>query len=147
MMLYSLSIINALIFTAIAALHIYWAAGGRKWADAVLPEMPGSTKKLFIPGKLMTLAVAGGLLFFAFISCGAVSLFSNYLSDRFFVYGNAVIGIIFLLRAVGDFKYAGFFKKVKDTVFAKNDTKYFAPLCIVISAIAFLISYILYTAA
>ncbi len=146
-MLYILSISNALIFTAIAALHVYWAMGGRKWADAVLPVTAGEGKKLFIPGKLMTLAVAVALLFFAFISLGAISLFSNYLTNRFFVYGNAVVGAIFLLRAVGDFKYAGFFKKVKDTLFARNDTKYFAPLCTAISIIAFLICFILYTAA
>jgi Protein of unknown function (DUF3995) len=145
-MLYSLSIINALIFTAIAALHIYWATGGRKWADAVLPVTAGEGKKLFIPGKLMTAAVAVGLLFFAFISVGAFSLFGSFLPDRFFRYGNAVVGVIFLLRAIGDFKYAGFFKKIKNTVFAKNDTKYFTPLCIGISLIAFLIAYILYTA-
>jgi Protein of unknown function (DUF3995) len=145
-MLCSLSITNALIFTAIAALHIYWAAGGRKWANAVLPEMPGNAQKLFVPGKLITLAVAAGLLFFAFIALGAVSLFGSFLSNNFFIYGNALICVIFLLRAIGDFKYAGFFKKVQDTVFAKNDTKYFIPLCIVISIIAFLISFILYTA-
>jgi Protein of unknown function (DUF3995) len=145
-MLYSLSVINALIFAAIAALHVYWAMGGRKWADAVLPEMAGNAKKLFIPGKLATLAVAAGLLFFAFISLGASSLFSSFLPGKFFVYGNAVVGVIFLLRAIGDFRYAGFFKKVKSTVFEKNDTRYFTPLCIIISIIAFLISFILYTA-
>jgi hypothetical protein len=145
-MLYVLSIINAVIFLAIAVLHIYWAFGGRKWADVVLPEMPGNEKKLFIPGKAITLAVAVGLLFFGFISLGAISLFSSFLSNSFFIYGNAVVGVIFLLRAAGDFKYAGIFKKIKDTVFAKNDTKCFTPLCIGISIIAFLISYILYTA-
>jgi hypothetical protein len=144
-MLYILSVINAFIFTAIAALHFYWALGGRKWADAVLPEMQGNAKKLFIPGKLTTLAVASGLLFFAFIASGALSLFSDFLTDNFFVYGNAAVGVIFLLRAIGDFKYAGLFKKIKDTLFAKNDTKYFTPLCIGISFIAFLIAYILHT--
>jgi Protein of unknown function (DUF3995) len=145
-MLYSLSIVNALIFIAIAALHVYWAAGGRKWVGAVLPEMPDNAKKLFIPGKLITLVVAAGLLLFAFISLGAVSLFSGLLSNRFFLYGNFAVGIIFILRAVGDFKYAGLFKKVKSTLFAKNDTKYFTPLCTGISIIAFLITFILYTA-
>jgi Protein of unknown function (DUF3995) len=145
-MLYVLSIINAVIFVAIAALHIYWAFGGRKWADAVLPEMPHSAKKLFVPGKVATLAVAACLLFFAFIALGAFSLFGSFLSNNFFVYGNAAVGTIFLLRAIGDFKYAGMFKKIKGTVFAKNDATYFTPLCIAISLIAFLTAYILYTA-
>jgi hypothetical protein len=145
-MLCVLSIINAVIFAAIALLHIYWAVGGRKWANVVLPEMPGNAKKLFIPGKVVTLAVAAGLLFFAFIALGGLSLFNSFLTGTFFIYGNAVVGAIFLLRAIGDFKYAGFFKKIKDTVFAKNDAKYFTPLCMLISIIAFLISFILYTA-
>ena len=67
-MLYSLSIINAFTLLAISALHVYWAAGGRKWADAVLPVTALEGKKLFVPGKLMTLAVAAALLLFALIA-------------------------------------------------------------------------------
>jgi Protein of unknown function (DUF3995) len=101
---------------------------------------------LFIPGKVITLAVAAGLLFFGFISLGAISLFSSFLSNSFFIYGNLLVGSIFLLRGIGDFKYAGLFKKIKATAFAKNDLKYFTPLCIGISIIAFLTAYTLYTA-
>jgi hypothetical protein len=40
-----------------------------------------------------------------------------------------VLVAVFAIRALGDFKYVGFFKKVKNTDFAINDTKYFTPLC------------------
>lgn len=41
-----------------------------------------------------------------------------------------LIAIIFLLRAMGDFNYVGFFKKVRETDFAINDSKYYSPLCL-----------------
>jgi len=44
---------------------------------------------------------------------------------------------VFLLRAIGDFKVAGIFKKEKETAFGKADTKYFTPLCLVIAALGF----------
>jgi hypothetical protein len=47
--------------------------------------------------------------------------------------GNLLIAFIFLARAVGDFNYVGFFKRVKRTAFAKNDSRYFAPLCLFIA--------------
>jgi hypothetical protein len=53
--------------------------------------------------------------------------------------GNLAIAIIFLIRAIGDFRYVGFLKKIKNTKFAKKDTKYYSPLCSLISVLAFII--------
>lgn len=139
-----LAILNFLIFLALALLHIYWVFGGTIFMNAVLPETE-SNKKLFIPGKLITIAVAAGLLLFAIISLSASSLFDSYINKNYTLYGNAFIGFIFLIRAIGDFKYAGFFKTVKQTVFAKNDTNYYSPLCSFIALIAFIITYKLYS--
>ena len=55
------------------------------------------------------------------------------------IYGNLAIGIVMLVRAVGDFKYVGFFKKIEGTIFAQNDTRYYSPLCLLISLNAFYI--------
>lgn len=44
-----------------------------------------------------------------------------------------IIPIIFFLRSIGDFRYVGLTKKVKGTVFARLDTLYFAPLCLLIA--------------
>jgi len=41
------------------------------------------------------------------------------------------------LRAIGEFKYLGFFKKIKNTEFAIADSKLFSPLSL---AIGFLIA-------
>ena len=88
------------------------------------------------------LVIAVGLLFFALITVGNIGLFDKYISEKYFHYGTLIIAVIFLLRAIGDFKYIGFFKKIKETKFAINDTKIYAPLCLFI-AIVSLIIYIL----
>lgn len=49
---------------------------------------------------------------------------------------------IFLLRAIGEFKYVGFFKKIRSTSFAKRDSKYYAPLCLGIGIIGFIVALI-----
>jgi Protein of unknown function (DUF3995) len=140
-----LAFLNFLIFLSIAILHFYWAAGGQKLLDAALPTTTGN-KKLFMPGRFATLAVAAGLLMFAVISLGAMSVPGTFIKQRYLLYGNAFIGLVFFLRAVGDFRYSGFFKKIKNTPFANADTRYFTPLCVVISFVAFIIALKLYPA-
>ena len=54
-------------------------------------------------------------------------------------YGLYVVASIFLIRAIGDFNYVGFFKKVTTTEFAINDTKYFSPLCLFLGVVGLLI--------
>jgi len=44
--------------------------------------------------------------------------------------------IVFAARAVGDFKYMGFFKSVKGTKFALWDTRMYSPLNVVLSVLA-----------
>jgi len=51
------------------------------------------------------------------------------------------IPTLFLIRRIGDFKHAGFFKKVKDTKFGKADTKYFSPLCLFVAVIGYVMAY------
>lgn len=40
------------------------------------------------------------------------------------------VALVFTARAVGDFRYLGFFKQVRNTRFAYWDTRLFAPLCL-----------------
>ncbi|WP_317130658.1 DUF3995 domain-containing protein [Psychroserpens sp. NJDZ02] len=44
-----------------------------------------------------------------------------------------MIPLIFLLIAIGEFKYIGFFKSIKKTDFGKLDTKLLSPLCLIIA--------------
>ncbi len=43
-----------------------------------------------------------------------------------------VLGIVSVLRAVGDFRLVGVFKTVRGTKIAANDTRWFSPLCVAI---------------
>ena len=52
------------------------------------------------------------------------------LPDLIANYGLYALAIVLIIRAIGDFKYVGFFKTVKDTPFADYDTKYYSPLCL-----------------
>ncbi|WP_236336773.1 DUF3995 domain-containing protein [Paenibacillus auburnensis] len=54
--------------------------------------------------------------------------------DWSFIYGGWALASIFILRAVGDFRWVGFFKKQQGTVFAKRDTFLYSPLCLFIGS-------------
>lgn len=129
--------INTIIFLGISSIHFYWAFGGKFGVNAVIPETKG--KAAFKPPVLATIFVAFAMLIGAWLSWTPV----GSPESRILIYGNLAIGIIFLIRAIGDFKYVGFTKKIKDSVFAKNDNRYYSPLCLIISAIGFFIWWVI----
>lgn len=131
--------INTLIFLFLSGLHIYWAFGG-KWAfEGVFPSKADNTPLGKQPSRIATLVVAFGLFAFAVITFGSTDVFNSWLSPQVFITGLWVIGAIFLLRTVGDFKYVGFFKKIKGTLFARKDQQIYSPLTLGIALISFLI--------
>ncbi len=125
--------LNTIIFIIISGFHFYWAFGGKFGSKAVVPEI--SSKLVFKPSVLATIVVAFVMLI------GAWLLWKPHINSyaKILIYGNLAIGIIMLIRAIGDFRYVGFFKKVKGTLFAQNDTLYYSPLCVLISLDAFYI--------
>ncbi|WP_428657001.1 DUF3995 domain-containing protein [Runella sp.] len=137
------ALITIVIFASIAVLHFYWALGGRRWVNAVVPHRGNSQQKpLFTPGPLATIAVGIGLVCFAWIMALKVGFVkSSLLSDQAIHYGSMGIALIFLLRAIGEFKYVGFFKRIKQTEFGRMDTRCYSPLCLGISLIILVINY------
>ncbi len=131
-------IINTAIFILLSILHFYWACGGKRWYDDVLPTSSNGLHKMQ-PGTGAGLVVAFGLLLLALITAGNHGLFDTYIRRKYFRYGALIIAIIFLLRAIGDFKFIGFFKKVRLTRFGINDTQFFSPLCLFIALCSVLI--------
>ncbi|MCP4442309.1 MAG: DUF3995 domain-containing protein [Aureispira sp.] len=119
-----------LILGIIVIAHVYWAFGGKLWLDRVAPKLEGSEADVFTPGMLATLAVAVVLCLFG-LSVMQVMTWVDL--SVWFVYGAWATATIFLLRAVGEFKYVGFFKRVKDSDFAKLDTLFYSPLCLFLS--------------
>jgi len=132
-------LLNSLIFLSLAILHIYWASGGKWGREVAIPENKNG-KKIFQPGVVSTLLVAAGLLFFALLTAANSGTFEDLVDTKVARSGTWAIGIIFLLRSVGDFKFFGFAKRIRHTKFAWYDTHIFSPLALAIALISFLIA-------
>tara|TARA_B110000211_G_C14078295_1_gene553227 strand:- start:1509 stop:1940 length:432 start_codon:yes stop_codon:yes gene_type:complete len=137
----TLALINALALFVIGVFHFYWAAGGKVGSKVVLPEVE-KEGLAFKPSNFATVLVG-----FIFFSLGLFPLIimnvidiplPKFLSD----YSMICLGGVFIIRAIGEFNYVGFFKKVKSTKFAQFDTKYFSPLSLILGVFFFLIEFI-----
>jgi hypothetical protein len=79
------------------------------------------------------LSVAIILGVFALIVGATAKLFVVGLSHELLVGLSRVLALVLLLRAVGDFHYVGFFKRIRNTRFAKMDTLIYTPLCLALA--------------
>ncbi|CAA7195551.1 DUF3995 domain-containing protein [Chryseobacterium potabilaquae] len=118
----------SLIFLCIGGIHIYWAFGGNWGKQQAVPTTPEGTP-LFTPSFFSCFGV--GIILLSFIL-----LMNNenldFISPKVSLYSKTIVAIIFLMRAIGDFKYVGFFKKINGTEFARLDGKYYTPVCLII---------------
>jgi hypothetical protein len=133
-----LSIILFLIFTVLGLFHFYWLFGGVWGLEKVIPTKDNKTSAMSIP-KFATLLVGLVLVFFGLIYLLKSGLTTVQVPSWITNYAYWFIPSIFILRAIGEFNYVGFFKKIKSTEFAKADSKIFSPLCFIIGIIGILI--------
>jgi hypothetical protein len=124
------------ILAALGSIHIYWAAGGRRGVALAIPQRDG--RPLFAPPPSATLLVAVLLFVAALLVAGAVAGWAAPLPAWVYRRGSAAVGVVFLLRALGDFRLVGLFKRVRDTPFARWDTLLFSPLCAVLGVLILL---------
>ena len=125
-------VLVALILLALSALHLYWAAGGRWGFDEALPRDEAG-RRVLNPGKMDCIVVAAGLFLFAGCHLIRVGVSPIALPAWLANYGIWVISAIFAVRALGDFRYVGFSKRIRNTDFARRDTCYYAPLCVLLA--------------
>lgn len=128
----AISILLFLIFLFLSSIHVYWGFGGKWGKDAAIPAKENNSK-VISPGPLPTFIVALGLLAFGVFILIKSKFLNVPISHLIEKPGLWFIAILFLLRAIGEFKYVGIFKKIRHTEFAQNDTKYYTPLCLVIA--------------
>lgn len=130
----NLAVLLTFIFCALSLLHFYWMMGGLWGFYAALPQKTDGSY-LFIPSWKDSAVVAFGLTSFGLFYI----ILSGWIRFPFpeFVLKHCgwFIGGIFLLRAIGDFNYVGFFKKIKSTEFGRRDTWFYSPLCLAISVL------------
>ena len=137
-----LGTIESLIFFLLSILHLSWAFG-RKWGfeEAIPTNEQG--ERMLNPTRKDSAIVGIGLLFFALFYRIKIGIIPIELPIWVLGLAGWIISSIFLLRAMGDFKYVGFFKQVTETDFGRNDTKYYAPLCLTLGLNGILIELIL----
>ena len=118
------------ILAILAAVHLFWALGGKWGKDAAVPQTATSKTPVFRPGKFATLLVAVALAVAAALVAVRVGLLSLGIPDWLPRLGCTLLALVFLARAIGDFRYVGFFKRVKGSRFARLDSMAYAPLCL-----------------
>ena len=138
-MLRNLALLLALIFVVLGLLHFYWAAGGSFGGGAAIPSLKG--EKIFTPSAFASILVGLLLLLGTYAFVGRIGHLTFGFPTWLFRLSTAMVSLLFLLRAIGEFRYVGFFKSIRDSEFAAWDTYLFSPLCLLIAVSAFLISY------
>jgi protein-S-isoprenylcysteine O-methyltransferase Ste14 len=126
---------NFAILLVVSIIHIYWGLGGHWGLRESLPER--NDIAAFQPGRVATLVVAvifGGIALFYLYKAGQFSLVDSFIPNWLSNYGLWLLAAVFLLRAIGDFHYVGFTKRIRNSRFAELDTKFYSPLCLLLSA-------------
>jgi hypothetical protein len=98
---------------------VYWAAGGEYGRADAVPS-GAVDRPAFVPGKIATLLVAFLLGAAAFALAVRIT-------------PSATSSPVFIARAIGDFRYIGFFKRVRNARFGRRDTVLYSPLCAVLA--------------
>ena len=126
--------INFVLLLVISTVHLYWALGGQWGLQVAVPEQ--NSKRVIKPGRLLTLLVAalfGSMALYYLYKIGLLPVALPFVPAWLDQYGLWLLAGIFQLRAIGDFRYVGFTKKVYATRFADLDTQFYSPLCLVLS--------------
>ncbi len=133
-----LSILLSIILIGLGMIHFNWVIGGEFGFTESLPTKENG-ERVLNPKKIDSAAVGIGLLAFGLFYILKSGLIEYDLPMWIIKYGGWIIPSIFLLRAIGEFKYVGFFKRIKKTDFGKLDTKFFSPLCLGIGILGIII--------
>lgn len=133
-----LPILLSIILLVLGIIHFNWVIGGEFGFSESLPTKE-SGERVLNPKKIDSAIVGIGLTMFGVFYLLKSGVIELNLPEWIMKYGSWIIPIIFILRAMGDFKYVGFFKSVKKTKFGKLDTQFFSPLCLMIGLIGILI--------
>jgi hypothetical protein len=130
--------ILASVLLFLSGLHVYWAAGGSWGKQIAIPEIKG--QPAFMPSRISTTAVAVALAGAASVAIlRGFFLFSSFPGSPAH-WATIAIGFVFFIRAVGEFRLVGLFKRVRGTAFATWDTWLFSPLCLLIAFAFFFIA-------
>jgi hypothetical protein len=122
------------LLAGLLLLHAYWAVGGRWGSAYTVPTING--RRSFDPSPVATWVVCGLLGLAVIIVMGKSGWIVPGPLPILFDVGIWGLGLVFVLRAVGNLRTFGFFKIVKGTPFADWDTWFYSPLCLLLALLA-----------
>ena len=107
----------------------FWISFSKKPGEEN-PKFPGS-----LPTFTVTVLLLGISLFYLIQLKIILIPFPEIINN----YGLKIFSVLFIVRAIGEFSYVGFFKTHKKTKFGQNDTKYYSPLCLLLGLLTLLL--------
>jgi hypothetical protein len=119
------------VFAVLALWHFRMAAAPAPGVSGAVPSVEG--KPLFVPSRRATVGVGIALLSFAALVAAAAGLLPLPLPRVALAWLSYGLALGLFGRAVGEFKYVGFFKRVRGSRFARLDTLIYSPLCLLLS--------------
>ncbi len=126
-----LALVVSSVFIVLALWHFYMALVPGAGISGAVPSVQG--KPLFVPSRASTVAVSIVLLLFAVLVAATARIVAVGVSELVLTWLSYALAAGLLARAVGEFKYVGFFKRVRDSRFARLDTFVFSPLCLLLA--------------
>ncbi|MDB5856999.1 MAG: hypothetical protein JWQ76_688 [Ramlibacter sp.] len=120
------------VFVLLALWHVRMAFGSMSGESGTVPTVGG--KPLFMPSRKSTLGVAVVLLLFAVLVAATAGALQLGVPRRVLSWLSYALALGLLARAIGEFKYVGFFKRVRGSRFARYDTLVYSPLCLLLAA-------------
>ncbi|WP_394749990.1 DUF3995 domain-containing protein [Spongiimicrobium salis] len=126
----------SLVFLVLAVIHFYWALGGEWGLSHALPTNEKGAQTLS-PTLWDSLIIGMGLFLFSLFYVQRSGYVKWQWPKWLLRFGQWLIPSIFMLRAIGDFHFFGFFKVLKSTQFAVMDTWLYSPLCLWIGVMGF----------
>ena len=118
-------------FVLIALCHFYMAFAPRSGSTGAVPSLGG--KPVFVPSRNATVGVGIVLLLFAGLVAATAGMVPVGLPLAALSWLSYALALGLCARAVGEFKYLGFFKRVRGSRFATLDTWIYSPLCLLLA--------------
>lgn len=114
----------------LSAVHVYWLFGGKSGRAAAVPERDG--RPAFRPGPAGTAGVAVALLAAAAVVGLRAGVLTALVGGPLVRWGTWAVAVAFLLRAVGDFRLVGLFRRGRESRFARWDARLYTPLSLLL---------------
>ncbi|TGL44626.1 DUF3995 domain-containing protein [Leptospira perdikensis] len=130
--------ILVMIFLILALLHFLWSIGILWGFEVALPRKKDGSF-LFYPKRIDSFIVGLFLLLLSSFYFTLTGIIQPLLDSQIYKIGCWFTTVIFGIRAIGDFNYLGFTKRIKNKEFAYFDTILFSPLCLLISLLTYLV--------